>query len=98
VPLSEREQRVFEALEESFYTRDSARSHRVYSKHDARRRLRLSVFALVVGLALLFAFCWTTTVALGVVGFLLMFASLDTIWVETDYLQHARLGGPARLD
>jgi len=100
VPLSEHEQRAFEALEHTFYTHNPDFAHRVHLKLpvlDSRSRLRLSGFGLVVGLAFLFAFCWTTMVALGVVSFLLMFASLESFWVETNNLRHARQEGPARL-
>ncbi len=99
MPLSEHEQRVIEALEQALYEHDPDFDHRLRSADtvlDAGRRLALSVLGVVLGLALVLAFCWTTTVGLGIVGFLVMFVSLDIFWENASRMRRSRLDGFSR--
>ena len=84
MPLSEHEQRAFEALEEALHKQDPVFADRLRSKNasSGQDRRTLSVFGFVVGLALTLTFCWTTAVGVGVAGFLIMLVSLDTFWTN----------------
>ena len=97
MPLSEYEQRVIEALEQALYEHDPDFDHRLRSANTvldaAGRRLALSVLGVVVGLVLMLAFCWTTTVGLGIVGFLVMFVSLDIFWESASRMRRSRSDG-----
>jgi hypothetical protein len=82
VPLSEHEQRVLQELEQALYQQDPAFAARVQSENVYRyagRNLKWSVLGFVVGLAVMLAF-FTTSVAVGFVGVLIMFASLLAFW------------------
>jgi hypothetical protein len=84
VPLSEHEQRVLQELEQALYQQDPAFADRVRSENVYRyagRYLKWSVFGFVVGLAVMLAF-FTTSVFIGFVGVLIMFASLVTFWTN----------------
>lgn len=84
MPLSEHEQRLLEQIEQSLYAEDPkfARTWRAKNLHSLKRtRLLRSIVAFVVGLGALLAGVITlpgrTTlgIALGVGGFLIMFAA-----------------------
>ncbi len=84
MPLSEHEQKVLQELEQALYRQDPAFAHRVKSKNVYRyagRYLKLSVVGFVGGLAVMLAF-FTTSVAAGFVGVLIMFASLVMFWTN----------------
>jgi hypothetical protein len=84
VPLSEHEQRVLHELEQALYQQDPAFADRVRSENVYRyagRYLKWSVLGFVAGLAVMLAF-FTTSVFLGFVGVLIMFASLVTFWTN----------------
>ena len=84
VPLSEHEQRVLHELEQALYQQDPAFADRVRSESVYRyagRYLKWSVLGFVLGLAVMLAF-FTTSVFLGFVGVLIMFASLVTFWTN----------------
>jgi hypothetical protein len=101
MPLSEHEQRALEAMEQAVYEQDPVFAHRVRSKSAllyGRRRPSLSVLGFVVGLALMLAFCLTTSVAVGVAGFLIMLVSLDTFWTNACRIREVRLDDLARSD
>lgn len=77
MPLSEHEQRLLEQIERALIDDDPKFASTVRStdlRTRARRKVRLSVVLVVVGLALLIGGAVTTIVAMGVVGFLVMFA------------------------
>ncbi len=88
-PLSEHEQRALEALEQALHKEDPDFAHRVRSDVllDARRRRAWSV---LVGLALTLGFCFTTVVAIGVAGFLVMFVSLYVFWLNASRILVAK--------
>jgi ferric-dicitrate binding protein FerR (iron transport regulator) len=99
VPLSEHEQRALEALEHALHEQDPDFAHRVSSGDtllNARRRRTVAVFGFVVGLILIVAFCMSTVVAVGVGGFIVMFASLNAIWTSTSQMRQAKLDGASR--
>ncbi|HUY20884.1 MAG TPA: DUF3040 domain-containing protein [Acidimicrobiales bacterium] len=84
MPLSEHEQRVLQELEQALYQQDPAFADRVRSESVYRyagRYLKWSVAGFVVGLAVMLAF-FTTSVFLGFLGVLIMFASLVTFWTN----------------
>jgi hypothetical protein len=84
VPLSEHEQRVLQELEQALYQQDPAFADRVRSESVYRyagRYLKWSVLGFVAGLAVMLAF-FTTSVILGFIGVLIMFASLVTFWTN----------------
>ena len=84
MPLSEHEQRVLQELEQALYQQDPAFADRVRSEtvyRHAGRYLKWSVLGFIVGLAVMIAF-FTTSVALGFAGVLIMFASLVTFWTN----------------
>ena len=98
MPLSEEEQRALQGLERALYQQDPEFAHRVRSDSTslhARFRLTSAAVGIVAGLALIVAFCVTTAVAAGVAGFLVLFASLYTIWVVGGRLRRTRLEGAA---
>ncbi len=83
--LSEREQQAFEQLEQALHHEDPMFFQRVRVKQiflHARDRLQLSIVGLVTGLGLMVAFCFTTWVVVGVIGFLVMIISLDNLWAK----------------
>jgi len=84
VPLSEHEQRVLQELEHALYQEDPAFADRVRSESVYRyagRYLKWSVLGFIVGLAVMLVF-FTTSVALGFLGVLIMFGSLVTFWTN----------------
>jgi len=96
VALSEQEQRALEALERGLSEQDPDFVSRVSAQSasiNAHFRIAASVVGIVVGLALMLAFCLSTAVIVGVVGFLVMFASLYSWWVNVALLRRA--GEPA---
>jgi hypothetical protein len=83
MPLSDHEQEVLEALGKSLVVDDPGFARRVMTGgpwRSPRQRLTFAVAGLLAGLGLLLAFCVTTAVVLGVLAFLLMFASLYGLW------------------
>jgi len=83
--LSDHEHRVLESLEQALYDHDPLFVQRLTSKGAptlAKRRVGLSALGSVLGLVLLLGFCWTTSVLMGAVGYVVMVASLDTLWIN----------------
>jgi len=77
VPLSEHEQRLLEQIERALIDDDPKFASTVRStdmRTRAKRKIRFSAFLVVAGLALLIGGAVSGTVALGVFGFLVMFA------------------------
>ncbi|CAN5711967.1 spore wall synthesis complex protein [soil metagenome] len=77
MPLSEHEQRLLEQIERALIDDDPKFASTVRStdlRTRAKRKVRLSAVLFVLGLALLIGGAVTQTVALGVFGFLVMFA------------------------
>jgi sulfite exporter TauE/SafE len=84
LPLSEHEQRVLQELEQALVQQDPAFADRVRSKNVYRyagRYLKWSILGFAVGLAVMLAF-FTTSVVLGFLGVLIMFASLVMFWTN----------------
>ena len=84
MPLSEHEQRVLQELEQALYQQDPKFADRVRSESVYRyagRYLKWSILGFVVGLAVMLAF-FTTSVFIGFLGVLIMFASLVTFWTN----------------
>lgn len=84
MPLSEHEQRVLHELEQALYQQDPAFADRVRTENVYRyagRYLKWSVAGFVCGLAVMIAF-FTTSVFVGFLGVLIMFASLVTFWTN----------------
>ncbi len=101
MPLSEQEQRALQALEQGLYQQDPDFAQRVRKQSvtlHGRLRLTLSILGFVGGLALMLGFCLTTVVAIGVAGFLVMFASLYTLWISASRLRRARMADPTRTE
>jgi hypothetical protein len=93
LPLSEHEQRVLHELEQALVQEDPTfvdrvRSETVY-KH-AGRYLKWSVLGFVAGLVVMLAF-FTTSVAVGFIGVLMMFASLVVFWTNLHRMGKAGL-------
>jgi hypothetical protein len=83
MPLSDHEQEALEALEKALAADDPEFARRVETSgpwRSARQRLTLVITGLFAGLGLLLVFCLTAAVVIGVLGFLLMFASLYELW------------------
>ena len=77
MPLSEHEQRLLEQIERALIDDDPKFASTVRStdlRTRTRRKIRLSVLLVILGLALLIGGAVSSTVALGVLGFLVMFA------------------------
>lgn len=77
MPLSEHEQRLLEQIERALIDDDPKFASTVRStdlRTRAKRKLRLSILLGILGLALLIGGAVSQTVALGVFGFLVMFA------------------------
>lgn len=77
MPLSEHEQRLLEQIERALIDDDPKFASTVRStdmRTRAKRKVRLSAILVVLGLALLIGGAVSQTVALGVFGFLVMFA------------------------
>jgi hypothetical protein len=94
VPLSEHEQRVIQSLEQMFIGQDPDLVQRVRAKSSllsARSRLWLSAVGLLVGVGLIAGFCLTTSVVVGVLGYVIMFISVNTLWTTRSRLKKARL-------
>ena len=93
MPLSEHEQRVLHELEQALVQDDPAFAHRVRSetvyKH-AGRYLKWSILGFVAGLVVMLAF-FTTSVALGFIGVLIMFGSLTVFWTNLHRMGKAGL-------
>ncbi len=84
VPLSEHEQRVLHELEQALYQEDPKFADRVRSESVYRyagRYLKLSLVGFLAGLAVMLVF-FTTSVFLGFLGVLIMFASLVVFWTN----------------
>jgi hypothetical protein len=84
VPLSEHEQRVLHELEQALYQQDPAFADRVRSESVYRyagRYLKWSIAGFVAGLAVMLYF-FTSSVFVGFIGVLIMFASLVTFWTN----------------
>jgi hypothetical protein len=84
LPLSEHEQRVLQELEQALVKEDPAFAHRVRSENVYRyagRFLKWSVLSFVAGLVVMLVF-FTSSVALGFIGVLIMFASLVVFWTN----------------
>jgi hypothetical protein len=83
VPLSEHEQRLLEQLERQLYAEDPkfATAMRGSSRRSSGRRAVLGTAGLVIGLALLVLGVANGSIAIGLVGFLLMLAG--TIYAFT---------------
>jgi len=74
MPLSEHEQRILQEIERSFYEHDPAFAQRVRSEtvyRHAGRACKWSVLAFLAGFVFL-VFTFTTSVVLGLLGFLVM--------------------------
>lgn len=78
MPLSEHEQRLLEQMERALMAEDPkfASSLRHGSSGADRRRVAIGVFGALAGLGLLLAAVSTNITPLGVVGFLVMLASV----------------------
>ncbi|MGI8693722.1 MAG: DUF3040 domain-containing protein [Geodermatophilaceae bacterium] len=77
MPLSEHEQRLLEQIERALIDDDPKFASTVRStdlRTRAKRKIRLSVLLVIVGLALLVGGAVNQMVPLGVFGFLVMFA------------------------
>lgn len=84
LPLSEHEQRVLHELEQALVQQDPAFADRVRSENVYRyagRYLKWSVLGFLVGLGVMLAF-FTTSVAVGFIGVLIMFGSLVMFWTN----------------
>ncbi|HVC70764.1 MAG TPA: DUF3040 domain-containing protein [Acidimicrobiales bacterium] len=84
MPLSEHEQRVLQELEQALYQEDPAFANRVRQENVYRyagRYLKWSILGFVVGLAVMLAF-FTSSVFVGFLGVLIMFASLVSFWTN----------------
>ncbi len=84
MPLSEHEQRVLQELEQALYHDDPAFANRVRQENVYRyagRYLKWSILGFVVGLAVMVVF-FTTSVFIGFLGVLIMFASLVSFWTN----------------
>jgi len=84
VPLSEHEQRVLHELEQALYQEDPKFADRVRSESVYRyagRYLKLSLVGFLAGLAVMLVF-FTSSVFLGFLGVLIMFASLVVFWTN----------------
>jgi Protein of unknown function (DUF3040) len=93
LPLSEHEQRVLHELEQALVQEDPAFADRVRSENVYRyagRYLKWSVLGFVVGLAVMLAF-FTTSVAIGFLGVLIMFGSLVVFWTNLHRMGKAGL-------
>ena len=83
MPLSDHEQEALEALEKALATDDPRLARRVGAGGrwgSPWQPLTLWIGGCFAGLGLLLVFCLTTVVAAGVLGFLVMFASLYGLW------------------
>jgi hypothetical protein len=100
-PLSEHEQRALEALEQALHKDDPDFAHRVRSENvllDARRRRALAFVGFLVGLGLMLGFCFTTVVAMGVAGFLVMFFSLYVFWLNANRILVTKAHDPTQSE
>lgn len=93
MPLSEHEQRVLHELEQALVQEDPAFADRVRSEtvyRHAGRYLKWSVLGFIAGLVVMLAF-FTTSVALGFIGVLMMFGSLVVFWTNLHRMGKAGL-------
>lgn len=100
MPLSEHEQKALEALEEAVAAHDPTFARRVQASglwRNPRQRAAFSIVGLIAGLGLLLAFCLTTVVFVGVVGFLLLVASGYGLWNSVSQRAAAAHDGADRL-
>ncbi len=84
MPLSEHEQRVLQELEQALVQEDPKFADRVRSESVYRyagRYLKWSVLGFIAGLVVMLAF-FTTSVAVGFLGVLIMFGSLVVFWTN----------------
>lgn len=93
MPLSEHEQRVLQELEQALVQEDPKFADRVRSESVYRyagRYLKWSVLGFIVGLVVMLAF-FTTSVAVGFLGVLIMFGSLVVFWTNLHRMGKAGL-------
>lgn len=86
--LSEHEQRILDEIERNLVAEDSDFVRRVREatpRRDTLRMLRLSILGLVVGLGLLLGY--TSNIALGIAGFLVMLASVVGVGTSIRHLR-----------
>jgi sulfite exporter TauE/SafE len=84
LPLSEHEQQVLHELEQALVDQDPAFADRVRSENVYRyagRYLKWSLLGFAVGLTVMLVF-FTTSIAVGFLGVLVMFASLVMFWTN----------------
>ena len=84
MPLSEHEQQVLHELEQALVDQDPAFADRVRSENVYRyagRYLKWSLLGFAVGLTVMLVF-FTTSIAVGFLGVLVMFASLVMFWTN----------------
>jgi hypothetical protein len=84
LPLSEHEQQVLHELEQALVEQDPAFADRVRSENVYRyagRYLKWSLLGFAVGLTVMLVF-FTTSIAVGFFGVLVMFASLVMFWTN----------------
>ena len=84
LPLSEHEQQVLQELEQALVEQDPAFADRVRSENVYRyagRYLKWAVLGFAAGLTVMLVF-FTTSVAVGSLGVLMMFASLVMFWTN----------------
>jgi hypothetical protein len=93
LPLSEHEQRVLHELEQALVQEDPAFADRVRSEtvyRHAGRYLKWSILGFVAGLVVMLVF-FTTSVAVGFIGVLIMFGSLVVFWTNLHRMGKAGL-------
>ena len=91
MPLSDHEQRLLEQIERALYAEDPKFASTVSStdlRTHARRRIRRAIVLLVLGMVALLAGVMLPNIAVGVVGFCIMLAS-----VAFAAAQYKRLAG-----
>ena len=84
MPLSEHEQHVLHELEQALYRQDPAFAERVRDEtvyRHAGRYIKWSIVGFLVGFVLMLVL-FSTNVAYGFVGFLVMFGSLVSFWAN----------------
>ncbi len=95
MPLSEHEQRLLEQIERALIDDDPKFASTVRStdlRTRAKRKIRLSVLLVIIGLAMLIGGAVGSTIALGVIGFLVMFAGAGYA-----VLNYKQLSGAAEM-
>lgn len=98
MPLSEHEQRVLKEMEQALYRHDPRFASKVRDESVYRfagRNLRWSIFGFAAGLAIMLA-CFTTSVFLGFLGVLVMFACSISMAVNLKRMGKAGLDDLSR--